>query len=359
MALAAFLGLTLGVAALVISIALLAGFQRHVRGKLVSETPHLLVQPAGRPDFRASEGVEPRLRALPGVSSVSPIVRGRVWVTVRGQAMPSEAVGRAGVDGLMLDLSQARTLAAFPGDTLTLISSRSRLSPLGPVPIVTSEKLTDLAPPSSGRRSAELTMPLAEARRLFAMGEDAANGYEVSLADPFAASAAADEVRRALGAGVVATTWEEANRAVVLALKLERLVLFATVFLIVIVAGLNLAATSAVLAATRSQDAAVLSVLGASPRTVSAVFRAAGAGVGVAGTLAGLALGIALAVILDRTGAVPLPAQLYALNHVPFRVEPLDVAAVALLSMLWSLVTASLPARAAARLPVAEVLRGG
>ncbi|HKC26003.1 MAG TPA: hypothetical protein VKF32_14750, partial [Thermoanaerobaculia bacterium] len=131
-----------------ISLALLAGFQTHVRARLAEETPHVVVTPSGRPEFRASDAVGERLRSLPGVVSVSPVVRGRVWVALRGQSVPCGAVGRAGTTGLVLDAAQAHPLGAFPGDTVTLVSTRSRLSPLGPVPIVTSMKIEDFAPPS-------------------------------------------------------------------------------------------------------------------------------------------------------------------------------------------------------------------
>lgn len=354
---AAFLGIALGVAALVVSLALLSGFQTHVRGRLASETPHLSITPAGRGAFGAEEGIARKLRALPGAVAVAPVVRGRLWLTLRGQATPVEAVGRADAKGLVLDATQARPLGAFPGDEVTLVSSRSRLSPLGPVPIVASMTVEELAAVSTGRRLPEAVLPLDAARRLFALGEGGATGYEVRLADPAAADAAAGAARAALGGNVTVTTWEEANRALVLALRLERFVLFATVFLIVVVAGLNLAATSAVLAATRAADAAVLAVLGASQKTVASVFRWAGGFVGSAGTLGGAVLGVAVSVVLDRTGAIPLPAQLYALDHVPFRVEAFDVAAVTILSFGWSFLAASVPARSAARRSLPEVLR--
>jgi len=267
-------------------------------------------------------------------------------------------VGREKAKGLVLDVAQARPLGVVPGESVTLVSSRARLSPLGPVPIVSTMKVTGLAPSSTGRRLAEASLPLDEARRLFALGPDGATGYEVFLKDPMRAKAGAAAVMAALGPSVSVATWEEQNRALVLALRLERFVLFAAVFLIVIVAGLNLAATSAVLAATRARDAAVLSVLGASPKTVENVFRAAGGGVGVAGTLAGVALGAAAALFLEKFGLVPLPAQLYGMSHAPFRVDALDVAAVAALSILWAFVVASVPARTAARQAVVEVLRG-
>jgi len=357
-ALAAFLGLALGVAALVVSLALLAGFQAHVKSRLLAETPHLLVTPAGRGVFHDVDRVGGRLAAVPGVVSVSPVARGRVWVSMGRDAAPAEVVGREKTKGLILDVAQARPLGIVPGETVTLVSSRARLSPLGPVPIVSTMQVSGLAPASAGRRAAEASLPLDEARRLFALGPDGATGYEVFLKDPMRAKDAASAVVAALGPSVTVTTWEEQNRALVLALRLERFVLFAAVFLIVIVAGLNLAATSAVLAATRAGDAAMLSVLGASPKTVEKVFRAAGGGVGVAGTLLGVALGTSVALVLEKFGLVPLPAQLYGMSHAPFRVDLFDVAVVAVLSILWAFVVASVPARTAARQPAVEALRG-
>ncbi len=357
-ALAAFLGLLLGVAALVVSIALLSGFQTNIKKRLLAETPHLLVTPAGRGEFHDADRLAGKLAAVPGVASVSPVARGRVWVSLGGQAMPAMAVGREKQKGLVLDATQARPIGLVAGETVTLVSSRSRLSPLGPVPIVATMKIAGIAPSGAGRKAAEASMPLEDARRLFALGPDGSTGYEVRLVDAEHPARAAAAVSAALGPSVVVATWEEQNRALVLALRLERFVLFAAVFLIVIVAGLNLAATSAVLAATRASDAAVLSVLGASPRAVGRVFLAAGAGVGAAGTLAGIVLGVCVAVVLERAGLVPLPAQLYGMAHAPFRVEPLDVLAVGVLSILWSLLAASIPARTAARLSPVEALRG-
>lgn len=260
---------------------------------------------------------------------------------------------------MVLDPGLARSLLAVTGDSVTAVSSRSRLSPLGPVPITASFDVAQVVPAPGSRRTAEAAVPIGEARRLFGLAADGSTGYELRLADPSTSAATAGTIRDRLGSKVGVATWQDANRPLVLALRLERLVLFATVFLIVVVAGLNLAATSAVLVATRRGDAAVLSVLGAAPRTLSLVFLSAGLLVGTIGTLAGLVAGAAIAIALDATHAIPLPAQLFALAHVPFRVAPLDVLAIGLFSLLWSLLSASVPARAAARLDVTETLRAG
>jgi len=357
---AAFVGLVLGVGALVLSLSLLSGFQDHVLARLADEAPHVLVTPAGRPDFAAAEGAAARLAALAGVVSVTPVVRGRGWLTVRGQAIPALLAGREGANGITLDPAQARQLSAVPGEDLTVVSSRTRLSPLGPVPVTASLPITRVAVVATGRRQPEAILPADAARRLFGLPEGGATGFELRLSDPEAASGAAGRAREALGAASTSTTtWREANRPLLLALRLERVVLFATVFLVVVVAGLNLAATSAVLAATRRSDAAVLTVLGATPRVLSRVFLLAGLFLGVVGTASGLVLGAALAFVLDVTRAIPLPAELFALAHVPFKPGVRDLAAVGVFSLLWSFLSALVPARMAARVDVTEALRAG
>ncbi len=357
---AAFLGLVLGVAALVLSLALLSGFQDHVLARLAEEAPHVLVTPAGRPDFGPGEGAAERLGSLAGVRSVSPVVRGRGWITARGQAVPAVLSGREGAEGITLDPAQSRQLSAFPGEDVTVVSSRSRLSPLGPVPVTASLAVTDVAVAGTGRRQPEAVVPADAARRLFGLPEGGATGFELRLADPESAPRVAAEAREALGAASTATTtWRDANRPLLLALRLERVVLFATVFLVVVVAGLNLAATSAVLAATRRGDAAVLTVLGATPGVLARVFLLAGLLLGAAGTLTGLVLGAVLAVVLDVTRAIPLPAQLFSLAHVPFKPALRDLLAVGVFSLLWSFLSSLVPARMASRVDVTEALRAG
>ena len=341
-----------------VALALLSGFQSHVLARLAAEAPHVLVTPAGRPDFLAGEGAGARLAALPGVVEVTPVVRGRGWITVRGQAVPAVLAGREGAEGMTLDPAQARQLSALPGEEVTVVSSRTRLSPLGPVPVTASLEITDVSATATGRRQPEAILPADAARRLFGLPEGAATGFELRLSDPEAAPGLASLAQAALGE-VATTTWREANRPLLLALRLERVVLFATVFLVVVVAGLNLAATSAVLAATRRGDAAVLTVLGATPRALGRVFLFAGLLLGAAGTLAGLALGVAIAVVLDVTHAIPLPAQLFALAHVPFKPAVRDLLAVGVFSLAWSFLSSLVPARMAARVDVTEALRAG
>lgn len=339
------------------ALALLAGFQGHIRERLIAETPHLTVRPEGRGEFLPADGLEEKIAQLPGVLRVTPFVRGRVWVTQSSRSTPADAIGREGLSGIVMDPPLAGALALLPGVEVTLVSSRTRLSPLGPVPIVLSLPLSGIVPPVTSRRKPELELPIAEARRLMALPLDAASGYEIRMKDPRDPSRMAEEIRLCAGRGVSVSTWEDSNRPLVAALKLEKIVLFTTISLIVIVAGLNLAAITAVLAATRAGDAAVLAVLGAPPSTVGRVFLAAGVLLGLAGTAGGAVFGTTLAHVLDRFRLIPLPTRLYSIDHVPFRLEPADLAAVVVLSCVWSVLVALGPSRAVARMNTVEVLR--
>jgi lipoprotein-releasing system permease protein len=353
---AAFAGLVLGVGALIVALALLSGFQNHIKDRLISETPHVTVRPKARAEFLPSDGLLPVLEKLAGVEKVSPFVRGRVWVTQSSRSAPADAVGRENLKGITTDPGLANSLGLLPGVELTLVSSRTRLSPLGPVPIVISQTLTRVVPPVTSRRKPELELPIEDARRLMALPDEAASGYEVRLKEPADPSEIADAIANRFP-DVLVTTWEDSNRPLVAALKLERIVLFTTISLIVIVAGLNLAAITAVLAATRAGDAAVLAVLGASPMMVGRVFLAAGVLLGTAGTAVGAMLGSSVAFLLDRYQLLPLPSRLYSIDHVPFRLDGLDLTAVVVLAFVWSVLVSYVPARAVARMNTVEVLR--
>ncbi|MBK9964273.1 MAG: ABC transporter permease [Holophagales bacterium] len=357
---AEFVGLVLGVGALVLSLALLSGFQAHVRTRLAEEAPHVLVAPAGRPDFTAAEGAAAKLALLDGVVSVTPVVRGRGWITARGQAVPAVLVGREQRDGIRLDPAQARQLSILAGEDVTIVSSRTRLSPLGPVPLTASIRVTEVAALATGRKQPEAVLPAGMARRLFGLPEGGATGFELRLSDPEAAPAMALAVREALGAETTATTtWQEANRPLLLALRLERVAIFATVFLVVIVAGLNLAATSAVLAATRRGDAAVLTVLGASPRLLGRIFLFAGLLLGFAGTFCRPRAGRRPRRYSRRDPRHPASGRALRARPRPVQARARDLLAVGAFSLVWSFVSSFVPARMAARVDVTEALRAG
>jgi lipoprotein-releasing system permease protein len=353
-------GLAVGVAALVLSIALLTGFQDRIRERLSRDTPHLLVLPASGTSLPGAARLAEEIARSREVSSVSPFVDGRGWITdpgarsalpIRFRSDPSIAEGAIAVAG-----GVAGQIGTGRGGEVRLVADRTQLSPLGAIPVAIVLRVSSVTnvPPSAAVPEAALS--LADARTL-AGDATAVSGLAVKLASP----AAADDVRASLvsrlGGGVRVRTWAESNPGLTFALRLEKMLIFVTVFLIVVVASLNVVSNLALLVVEKRRDLGVLATLGASGTSLSRIYWWLGAAIGGAGTLAGAAGGSAAAWALDRFAVVPLPRDVYLMSHVPFALHPRDLALVVAFSLAAAAAAAALPARSAGRVGPAEALR--
>jgi lipoprotein-releasing system permease protein len=218
-------------------------------------------------------------------------------------------------------------------------------------------KVTAVKPPAPGREGGALLLPLAEAQRLL-WGKPAVEAIELrDAAQPWEL---AGRVRRALGDRARTLRIEglrELHHPLLLALSLERAMLFLAVGLMLIVAALNLLCNIAMVAAEKRTDLAVLSGLGVGPRALRRLFLFLGLGIGVVGSFSGAAAGAVLAVVLNRTHAIPLPRGVFIVSSVPFKVQPGMVVAVVGLALALSLVAAWLPSRTVSLRDPAEGLR--
>jgi lipoprotein-releasing system permease protein len=359
-------GLAIGVMALIVSLALLSGFQDRIRRQMMERTAHLRVSPergATLPDAAAARRA---LSRAPGVVSVSDAIEGRAWAsdadgttTVPVRFRNSEEAAPPGaLDGARISASTGARLHVAAGDLIRLSSSRTRLSPIGPVPI--SVVLPVLQARRTGllERSADVEVSENTARTLSGIGQGVF-ALEARLRDPREADAAARAVRASLPAGSSyrVETWRDRNAPLAFALRLEKLVIFVTVALVVVVAALNVVSNIALTVVEKKRDLGVFTSMGAAPLSLQRVYLTLGAVIGVIGTSAGLALGIGLSIAADRFELVPLPSDVYLLSHVPFAVHPAEVAAVAVFAFGTALLAAVMPARAAARLAPGEAIR--
>jgi lipoprotein-releasing system permease protein len=355
-------GLAVGVAALVVSLALLSGFQDRIRRQMMDRTAHLRVSPERGARLNDAARVRAALEAVAGVVRVSPSIEGRAWasdaagsvgapVHYRNSADPSVTGDTALVTGAI-----AARLHAGPGDELRLASSRTRLSPIGPLPVTAIVRVGDVRRGSALEKPGEVEVSEATAR-LLADAPTGAGAFEARLADPLAADAAARAVAKALGPGYRVETWRELNGPLAFALRLEKSVIFLTVGLVILVAALNIVANIALTVVEKKRDLGVFTSMGAPPASLERIYLTLGAAIGVIGTAAGLAVGVGLSLALERFRLVPLPSDVYMLSHVPFAVHPGEVAAIAAFSLLTALAAAVLPARSAARLAPGEAIR--
>ncbi len=361
------LGLAVGVAALIISLSLLSGFQDRIRAQMAERTPHLRVSPARGPTLLEPDRVREALVSLNGVVAVEPAIEGRGWVSasaiestlpIRYRNAPEGEL--SAMDGgpplTRVSSSVATRTRTAPGDLLRVTSSRTRLSPLGPLPVAVVFRIADIRHAAALEKTPDIEIP-EDTARLLAGLPSGARAYEARLADPARAEVASRAVSLLLGPNYRVQTWRELNAPLSFALRLEKGVIFATVALVIVVAALNIVSNIALTVVEKKRDLGVLTSLGATPGSLARIYLTLGAVIGALGTAFGVAVGVSASLLLDRYEIVTLPADVYLLTHVPFSVHPREVALVAAFALATAVAAAALPARAAARLAPGEAIR--
>jgi lipoprotein-releasing system permease protein len=361
------LGLAVGVAALIISLALLSGFQDKIRAQMALRSPHLVVSPVRGDRLDDPQLVARTLAALPGVLSADPVIEGRGWlcdssgrngvpVRYRNVSDGPLRLSGEGAPPARVSSAAASRIGAETGGLLRVLSSRSRLSPLGPIPIAVLVRVAAIRRGSALEKAADLEVPEPTARLLAGLASGA-QAYEARLSDPNSADAAARIASARLPAAYRVRTWRELNAPLSFALRLEKSVIFATIALVIVVAALNVVSNIALLVVEKKRDLGVLISLGALPGSLGKIYLTLGGVIGGLGTVAGILVGVVASLLLDRFHAVPLPADVYLLSHVPFAVHPREVFLVTLFALATAVAAAVLPARAATRIAPGEAIR--
>ena len=361
------LGLGVGVAALIISLALLSGFQDRIRAQMAVRSPHLVVSPARGDRLADAETVRRILAQVPGVLSADPVIEGRGWLSDASSRVLSPARYRNVTQGplrlsgdgpppVRLSSAAAARLGAERGSLVRILSSRMRLSPLGLIPVAVVVRVAEIRRSSALEKPPDAEVP-EDTARLLAGVPSGAQAYEARLADPEAADRAARDLAVRLPRGYRVRTWRELNAPLSFALRLEKAVIFATVALVIVVAALNVVSNIALLVVEKKRDLGVLLALGARPESLARIYLTLGGLIGGIGTALGVVVGVAASVLLDRFRIVPLPADVYLLSHVPFAVHPREVVLTTLFALATALAAAILPARAASRLAPGEAIR--
>ena len=357
LSLISMLGLAVGVFTLIVSLALLSGLQGQIKERLIASSPHLLIEPIGTNTIENADAIAAAGRKV-GMREVRTIVSGICWGTndanrrgrpIRLRSGPATAGRR---DNIAVARDIAAGLGLTTGDTITIVAPRTRLTPFGPVPVWRKYRIAQLLPPASDERSGEATLDLSEAESLF--GTTGPTSIEM-----YGDSALAESVQGQLASqfpNVQVKTWKEINRPLFLALRLEKVVMFATISLIIFVAALNLISSLSMLILEKRPGIGVLRTLGATDGTILAIFLAVGLLIGLSGTLIGDALGLSLALSANRYHLVPLPSDVYFIRYLPFVVDRGDLIGVNVVAVLLSVLATWYPARMAARLdPIAAI----
>jgi lipoprotein-releasing system permease protein len=350
------LGLAVGVFVLLISIALLSGLQGQIKERLITSSPQLLIEPAASNTIAGADAIIDAARGL-GVRDVRPIISGIGWganeTERRGRPMRiSSSEEPIEPDTISLTRDFAASIGLTTGDAVAVVAPRTRLTPFGPVPVMRTYRIGRIVTPTE--QSADAWLPIADASALFGT-----HGEPTSI-EMHGDAAKAEEIQRALAArfpGVQVKTWKEINRPLFLALRLEKIVMFATISLIIFVAALNLISSLAMLIVEKRPAVGVLRTLGASERNILSIFLQVGLLIGLTGTLLGNVFGIGLSWAANHYHLVPLPRDIYFVNYLPFRLDAADVIGVNVIAVALSVIATWYPARIASRLDPISAIR--
>ncbi len=377
------LGVAAGVATLVIALAMNTGFRETIQDRLLGVTAHISLTRPGSSGISNYDALAARLASTADVRSVTPAVYQTVLLSFGGQARGvvvkgvdptrerrfDEALQRIvaghldfspdadGIGAVLVGRQLAEEWKISPGDYVTLMSPEGRLTPFGLIPRTRRFRITGIF--DSGFYDYDENwcfMTLSAAQALAGAG-DLVNVLEFRLARPEEAGGVARRLEQAAGPGYTATTWMEENRALFRALRLEKLVTAIFIGLITFVAGLNILVVLSMTVTDKAKDIAVLLAMGSRRAQVRRVFLWQGIVIGATGTLAGLAIGYAVAVTAGTYHLIPLDPQVYSVPYVPFHANALDGIWIALVAMSISVGATLLPARAASRLLPVEILR--
>jgi len=377
------LGVTVGVMALVIALALMTGLQGEIRDRIVGANPHIYAwKTSGIDDYHAEAA---KLRQIPHVIGAAPAILGKALISASrsedfvnltgidatleagvtdlrkamqsGQLEGLEADTEDGaLGGILLGKDLARGLGVAVGDSVQVVTPHGTLSPMGMVP--GPRRLRVVGTFSLGLYEFDNTtgfVSLDVAKRLF--GKDQIDLIQLRVDDIWRASEVARSVTAKLGDQYFTQDWSEMNRSLFSALWLEKIAISLTIGLIVMVAALNIIASLILLVMEKNRDIAILKTMGASARSVTTIFMLQGLIIGVVGTAVGAAAGFVLSYVLDRYKLISVPVDVYQVSHMPFKVEPQGFALVIVAAIVVCFVATIYPSRQAARLDPAQALR--
>lgn len=386
-ALFSLLGIAIGVAALIVVMSVMNGFQQEFLRLVLGVNGQLTVQAHdGRIEYY--EALSDRLREIPGVTSVTPQVHGQVMV-VAGEATAGAQVRAMSLDdlrarelvagniragsidamadgeGVLVGTRMASKLGISVGDSITLVQPRGNVTPLGMVPRFKTYEVAGLFEVGIYQfDNLIIYAPLAAGQLFFRLREEV-NTIEIFTGDPDEADRITTATVQVLGGGYRINDWRRASSGFFAMIQVQRNVLFLILTLIIVVAAFNIISGQIMLVKDKGRSIAILRTMGATRGMVMRVFLLSGASIGVVGTLLGFALGLALsdnielirALLAGLLGIELFDPSIYYLSELPAKIDPAEVSAVVIMALVLSLLATIQPARRAARLDPVEALR--
>ncbi len=384
-----FVGILLGVATLIIVMAVMNGFRNQLFEKILGLNGHLVVYKlASAGPFDDYEQLAAKIKALPGIKTAVPLIEGQVLVSsniaglgglVRGmneegmRSLPLVANnilqgtidGFDTQDGIAIGTRLAQALGVKYGDSITLISPRGTQTPFGTAPRSKLYRISALF--EMGMSEYDRTMifmPLTEAKRYFNKG-DQVDVLEIIAQDRDRVDEYAAEIEKIGGSDLTITNWRQRNATFFTVLEVERTVMFIILSLIILVAALNIVSGMMMLVKDKGRDIAILRTMGATKSSIMRVFLITGASIGIVGTIAGFILGVVFCWNIEAirqfvqwaTSTTLMDPTVYYLTKLPADINPRETLGIVVMALILSVLATLYPSWRASRLDPVEALR--
>jgi lipoprotein-releasing system permease protein len=384
-----FLGILLGVATLIIVMAVMNGFRNQLFEKILGLNGHAVAYKlASVGPFDDYENLAKRLAAIPGVRSAVPLIEGQVMVSSPTNALGGlvRGMSEAGIrtlplvannvhlgsidkfdaqDGIAIGTRLAQSLSVNLGDSITLISPRGADTPFGKTPRSKPYRIAAIFEMGMSEYDRTMVfMPLAEAKRFFSRG-DTVDVLEIHVANAEKVELSIAAMEKEAGDAFAFSSWKQRNASFFTVLEVERTVMFIILSLIILVAALNVVSGMMMLVKDKSRDIAVLRTMGATKGAMMRVFLITGASIGGVGTFVGLIVGILFCWRIEAirqfvqwvTGTTVMDPSVYYLTKLPADMNPKETAGIVLMALVISILATLYPSYRASKLDPVEALR--
>jgi lipoprotein-releasing system permease protein len=383
-----FVGIMLGVATLIIVMAVMNGFRTELVSRILGINGHMIIQPVDGP-FTDYADLVKKFEAVPGIKMALPLVEGQVLASsrtggstgalVRGtraedltklkavsdNIKSGDMVGFAAGDSVLMGTGMADQLGLRVGDLITLTSPEGDVTPMGVNPRIKSYKISGLFKIGmSEYDSSIIYMPLEESQ-LYFNADGLVQSIELFVNNPDDIKNLRPKVEEAAGRQISITDWQQRNQTFFSALEVERNVMFMILTLIVLVAALNIISGLIMLVKDKGSDIAILRTMGASAGAIMRIFFMTGAAIGIVGTIAGVLLGVLVCINIESirqffswvSGTVLFDPQLYFLSQLPAEMDVSETVSVVIMALTLSFIATIFPAWRASRLDPVQALR--
>ena len=390
-------GVALGVMALIVVIAVMSGFSKDLRDKILGTNSHVVVTNITRTGMEDYEAVIEKVLKAQGVSAVAPFILNQVMLTNGGTAVgvvvrgvdpareagvsdleynlvlgslemlggPKKSSGKSRRDGIILGKELARRLGVQHDDVVSMVAPASRVTPMGLIPKIKLFKVVGFFESGMFEYDSNLAfISIYSAQKFFAM-KGKVSGIEIRVEDIGLADQVAAEIQHSLGFPYYARDWMQMNKNLFSALRLEKIVMFIILILIILVAAFNIVSTLFMVVMEKSKEIAILKSMGASRASIMKVFSYQGLIIGIIGTAIGCIGGFTVVPNLNEIvgfietlfGITAFPSDVYYLDRLPSEIQYFDSFLIVVFSIVICFLASLYPAWRASRLDPVEGLR--